>query len=192
MRVWFWVMLVVAVLALVAWYLSYTAARLDRLHARLEGSVSALDAQLVRRAEAVMELAHSGVLDPASSMLLAQAATGSLDFADDAEVHDEVRDFGIDRERATAESALSHTLRLTLTPDAVREIETHKGGHALTQRVQQAGQRVVLARAFHDDAVRAVRRVRAQPPVRAFRLAGRTTMPRVVDFDSDPAAIDSF
>lgn len=192
MRVWFWVMLVVAVLALVAWYLSYTAARLDRLHARLEGSVSALDAQLVRRAEAVMELAHSGVLDPASSMLLAQAATGSLDFADDAEVHDEVRDFGIDRERATAESALSQTLRLTLTPDAVREIETHKGGHALTQRVQQAGQRVVLARAFHDDAVRAVRRVRAQPPVRAFRLAGRTTLPQVVDFDSDPAAIDSF
>ena len=37
---------------IVAWYLSYTAARLDRLHARVEGALSALDAQLVRRAEA--------------------------------------------------------------------------------------------------------------------------------------------
>lgn len=192
MRVWFWVVLVVAIIALVAWYLSYTAARLDRLHARVEGSVSSLDAQLVRRAEAVMELAHAGVLDPATSMLLAHAASTSLDLADDAEVHDEVRDFGIDRERATAESDLSHTLRVALTPDALRDIDARPGAHTLLQRVTQAGQRVVLARAFHDDAVRAVRRVRAQPLVRAFHLAGRTTMPQVVDFDLKPPAVDAY
>lgn len=192
MRVWFWVMLATAVMALIAWYLSYTAARLDRLHARIEGSVSALDAQLVRRAEAVMELAHSGVMDPASSMLLAQAASASLDLADDAEVHDEVRELGIDTERATVESELSQTLRAALTPEMVREIEAHSGGHGLVQRVVQAGRRVTLARAFHDDAVRAVRRVRAQMPVRVFRLAGRTTMPQVVDFDSELPMIDNF
>ena len=43
---------VVIVLIALAWYLSYSAARLDRLHAKVEGAMSALDAQLVRRAEA--------------------------------------------------------------------------------------------------------------------------------------------
>lgn len=192
MRVWFWVVLVIAVLAVIAWYLSYTAARLDRLHGRVEGSVSSLDAQLVRRAEAVMELAHAGVLDPATSMLLAHAASVSLDLADDAEVHGEVRDFGIDRTRAAAESDLSHTIRVALTPEAVRDIDAKAGAAALLQRVTQAGHRVVLARAFHDDAVRAVRRVRRQPLVRLFHLAGRTSMPQVVDFDSELPATDAF
>ena len=55
-----WGVVVVAVLLGVAWYLSYSAARLDRLHTRAEGALSALDAQLVRRAEATLELANSG------------------------------------------------------------------------------------------------------------------------------------
>ena len=38
------------VLALFAWYLSFSASRIDRLHHRVEGARSALDAQLVRRA----------------------------------------------------------------------------------------------------------------------------------------------
>ena len=46
-------------------YLTYTAARLHRLHTRVEGSYAALDARLVRRAEATLELANSGALDPA-------------------------------------------------------------------------------------------------------------------------------
>ncbi|GAB3584372.1 hypothetical protein [Calidifontibacter terrae] len=185
MRVWFWVVLAVAVLALVAWYLSYTAARLDRLHGRVEGSVSALDAQLVRRAETVMELAHSGSLDPASSMLLAEAATRSLDASDAAEVHVEVREHGVDADRAQIESELTDTVRATLAGEAVRELQQIPGGEAAVRRVEQANRRVVLARAFHDDAVRAVRRVRTQPLVRVFRLAGRTSMPQVVDFDSE-------
>lgn len=191
MQVWFWVVLAVALMAVVAWYLSYTAARLDRLHTRLEGSVSALDAQLVRRAEAVMELAHSGLMDPASAMLLAQAASASLDASDSAEVHDEVRAEGVDGARARVETELSQTLRATLTRDSLRDIDAHRGGAELLARVRQAGQRVNLARAFHDDAVRSVRRVRAQPLVRAFRLAGRTTMPQVVDFDSEMTGLDS-
>ena len=59
---------VVIVLLVAAWYLSYSAARLDRLHAKVEGAMSALDAQLIRRAEAALELANSGVLDPASAL----------------------------------------------------------------------------------------------------------------------------
>ena len=55
-----WVVGGIAMAVLIAWYLSYGAARLDRLHARVEGALSALDAQLVRRAEATLELANSG------------------------------------------------------------------------------------------------------------------------------------
>ena len=55
---------VVIVLLVAAWYLSYSAARLDRLHAKVEGAMSALDAQLIRRAEAALELANSGASSP--------------------------------------------------------------------------------------------------------------------------------
>ena len=63
----------------IAWYLSYSAARLDRLHAKAEGAMSALDAALVRRAEAALELANNGALDPASALLIADAATESIE-----------------------------------------------------------------------------------------------------------------
>src|SRR5699024_1706206 len=74
-----WLVIGVSVLLLLAWYLSYSAARLDRLHAKVEGALSALDAHLVRRAEAALELANSGALDPASAFLIVRAATGSLE-----------------------------------------------------------------------------------------------------------------
>ena len=74
-----WVVLGIAVLLAAASYLSYSAARLDRLHAQVEGALSALDAHLVRRAEATLELANSGALDPASALLLAGAASESLE-----------------------------------------------------------------------------------------------------------------
>ena len=59
---------------IVALYLSWTAGRLDRLHARLEGARAALDAQLVRRASVAQNSRRPGVLDPASGLLLADAA----------------------------------------------------------------------------------------------------------------------
>lgn len=179
MYIWFWVVFTVAVLALVAWYLSYSAARLDRLHSRVEGSVSALDAQLVRRAETSMELANSGLLDPASSMLLAEAAGSSLDASDAAEVASEVQEYGVDQERAAIETDLTMTLLALLTPQA----SVVDGVEQYAHRVRQAGERVQLARRFHDDAVRDVRRVRGKPVVRLFRLAGRTHLPQMVQFD---------
>lgn len=75
--VWADVAVVVALLLGLAWYLSYTAARLDRLHARVEGSLASLDAQLVRRAEAAAEYAQATALDPASALLLASSAASS-------------------------------------------------------------------------------------------------------------------
>ncbi|MSY17131.1 MAG: hypothetical protein F2675_04395, partial [Actinobacteria bacterium] len=48
-----------------------TAGRIDRLHQRIETSSLALDVHLLRRSSIALELATAGVLDPASSLLIA-------------------------------------------------------------------------------------------------------------------------
>ena len=57
--------IVIAIVACVGVYISWRAGRLDRLHARLEAARFALDAALVRRSSVALELASSGLLDPA-------------------------------------------------------------------------------------------------------------------------------
>src|ERR1700729_3388220 len=66
--------IVIALVACIGVYISWRAGRLDRLHARLEAARFALDAALVRRSSVALELASSGLLDPATSVLLAGAA----------------------------------------------------------------------------------------------------------------------
>ncbi|MFC6713669.1 hypothetical protein [Branchiibius cervicis] len=179
-----WIALAIAIVAVIAWYLSYNAARLDRLHAKVEGSVSALDAQLVRRAEVSIELANSGLIDPASAMLLAEAASESLDTSDAAAVRAEVSEQGVDAHRARVETNLTHTLRAVLGPEVLETMRA-RDNYAQEQidRVQAACQRVQLARRFYNDAVADVQNMRAQTLVRVFRLAGHTDLPQVLDFD---------
>src|SRR4051794_41824371 len=71
-----WMLTVLAVLLVLGWYLSYSAARLDRLHHQVETLRAALDAQLARRAAAAVEAAP--LLDPATGLLVADAAPGAL------------------------------------------------------------------------------------------------------------------
>jgi hypothetical protein len=186
-----WTVAAVAVLLGVAWYLSYSAARLDRLHTRAEGALSALDAQLVRRAEATLELANSGALDAASALMLAAAASDSLEAHNDRALeHDllEGQSFG---EREGIESDLTDALQAALSPEAVAAIRDDEGlGAAALQRVEAAGVRVQLARRFHNDAVSDVQRVRRKRVVRWFRLAGHADLPRTVEFDDElPPAV---
>src|SRR5688572_9750514 len=54
-----WVVAVVALVVFVATYLTWTAARVERLHARAQAAVAALDAHLVRRAAAADRLAEA-------------------------------------------------------------------------------------------------------------------------------------
>jgi hypothetical protein len=65
---------VVVVVAMLGVYVSWRAGRLDRLHARLEAARAALDVALVRRSSVALEFASSGLLDPATSLLLASVA----------------------------------------------------------------------------------------------------------------------
>lgn len=186
--------LIVAVLLAFAWYLTYTAARLHRLHTRVEGTYAALDAQLVRRAEAVLEVANCGVVDPAGALILADAATESVEGGDANQA-----------DRETIESDLTRTIRLILpTKDAdsnraqdlgagrPRPRSDAGGGTAAEAliRLDATCQRVMIARRFHNDAVIDVQRLRRNILVRLFFLAGRTDLPRTVEFDDEIRVAD--
>ena len=166
------VLATVAVVALLVWYLSWTAARLDRLHARVEGARAALDAQLVRRASVTLELATSGLLDPASSVLLADAAHAA-------------REAGAEQ-RELAESDLTGALRAALSPEAAADLSADLVGRELLTELGSASHRVTLARRFHNDAVRAAVVVRRKRVVRLLRLAGRAPSPPSFEMDDEP------
>ena len=187
-----WSVVAVAVLLGVAWYLSYSAARLDRLHTRAEGALSALDAQLVRRAEATLELANSGAIDPASALMLAGAASESLEAHNDRALEEDFLEGQRFGEREGIESGLSEALQAALPPEVVAQLrDGHDSlGASALQRVEAAGVRVQLARRFHNDAVTDVQRVRRKGVVRLFRLAGHAELPRTVEFDDElPPAV---
>jgi hypothetical protein len=189
------------VVALLAWYLSFSASRLDRLHHRVEGAVSALDAQLVRRAETALELATSGALDPASGLLLADAASRALEVGERAGpvpasgeappsalagATSGPDDGHLSRERA--ESELSQALRATLDAELVAELASDPVLDPLVDRLSAAVHRVQLARRFLNGAVTDAARVRGKRVVRWARLAGRAPVPQTFEMDDDPPA----
>lgn len=179
-----WITVGIIALVLLAWYLTYSASRLDRLHAKVEGALAALDARVVRRSETALELGNSGLLDPASSLLLLDAASQSLEIAaqPDSEHVLNIRGFA---GREAVESDLTEALTAALTPESVADLRMRGGEQAaeLLDRIEAAGLRVQLARRFHNQAVTEVQRVRRKRVVRAFRLAGHASMPETVEFD---------
>ena len=165
--------LVGALVALVAWYLTFIATRLDRLHARLEGAWSALDAQLVRRSSVAQQLAASGRLDPASALLLADAAH-------------EARE--VDPEgREQAESDLTAALRAAFAEsEMVEDLRADPVGHELLAELAAAALRVQLARRFLNDVVRNARVVRRKRVVRYLRIAGHAPWPQTFEMSDTP------
>ncbi|GHF39404.1 membrane protein [Streptomyces mashuensis] len=164
---------IVVVLVAVGVYLSWTAGRLDRLHTRIDAARAALDAQLLRRASVTQELGTAGVLDPAASMVLYQAAHAARQAEEE--------------HREVAESELSQALRAVFAEapqvEAVREAP---GGEESLAELTEAVRRVPMARRFHNDAVRAARALRRHRTVRWFRLAGHAPFPLAFEMDDEP------
>ncbi|MBF4137516.1 MULTISPECIES: hypothetical protein [Streptomyces] len=156
-------------------YLSWTAGRLDRLHARIDAARAALDAQLLRRASVAQELATAGVLDPAASIVLYEAAHAARQADEEG--------------REVAESELSQALRAVFGDasqvDAVRQAP---GGTEAADELGAAVRRVPMARRFHNDAVRAARALRRHRTVRWLRLAGHAPFPLAFEMDDEPPA----
>lgn len=164
---------IAVVLLLAGVYLSWTAGRLDRLHARIDAARAALDAQLLRRASIAQELATAGVFDPAAAMVLYQAAHAAR--------------LAEDEHREVAESELSQALRAVFANGAqVRAVRAAPGGQEAAEELTAAVRRVPMARRFHNDAVRAVRALRGHRTVRWFRLAGRAPSPLAFEMDDEP------
>ena len=172
------VLLTIGFVALVAWYLTFSATRLDRLHARVEGARSALDAQLVRRASVTLQLAASGRLDPATSLLLADAAH---------EAREADADGTAEGTREQAESDLTGALRAAFAdPAVVEELRADPLGRDLLRELAAAGLRVQLARRFHNDVVRSARVVRRKRVVRYLRIAGHAPWPQTFEISDTP------
>jgi hypothetical protein len=172
-----WTIIVLVVLALVLWtfYVSWRASRLDRLHNRVEAARTALDLALVRRAAAASELASSGLLDPATSLLLVDAVRRARQ--------------AVPAERDLAESDLTRALRATLgDPDFRKEIIGDDGAAELVTEVEAAAQQVFIARKFYNDVAGRTIDARRRPLPRVLRLYGSAQQP--VFFDMDDALTD--
>ena len=115
-----WIVVAICLVLVLAWYLSYSAARLDRLHAKVEGALSALDAHVVRRAEASLELVNSGAIDPASGFLIAAAASQSLERVNEHTFESDLLEGQHFAGRESVESELTEALLAALPPDERR------------------------------------------------------------------------
>lgn len=157
------VLLVAVLVVLLGIYVSWTAGRLDRLHARVDAAWAALDAALARRAAAARAVVPHLPEGP-EARALEQAARASL--------------VGGPVAREAVENDLSGALRaaLSLLPP-----EAH-AAPAMTE-LDTATSRVGLARSWHNTAVSDARTVRRRRVPRALRLAGHRVLPAYFDID---------
>jgi len=167
------IILVIAGALFVGVYVSWRAGRIDRLHARVDMARVALDVALLRRSSVAQELATSGLLDPATSLLLAEAVHGTR---------------GGERPRDLAESDLTRALRAAFSqPDFRASLSGKEGADELLAEVEEAAHQVYLARKFYNDVVAVTRDARRRPLARVLRLSGRAQTP--VFFEMDDSLI---
>ena len=150
------------------WYLTFSATRLDRLHHRVETSWANLDVLLQKRAAVALEIAHSDLADPASSMLL----TGAAYQARDAEIQN----------RSMAESGLSGALGLLISDGEAHATPLEQD---LLRELSSLTEKIRIAIAIHTDAVSSTQMVRKKLIVKLFRLAGTAPLPVTYEFESD-------
>jgi hypothetical protein len=142
--------------ALLAGYLAWATARLDRLYARVAAAGAVLDAELLGRAAAAQALGGPG--SPlATAAAAAVRAAGSSPFDWEA--------------RAAVENELSTALRAAPV-DSARRAAT-----------ADAARRVAVARQVYNDSVRDTRALRGRRLVRLLRLAAGRPAPSYFDMD---------
>src|SRR4029077_18493832 len=155
-------------------YVSCRAGRHGRLHTRVDMARAALDVTLLRRSSVALELATSGLLDPATSLLLAAAAHGTR---------------GGGRPPGLAESDLTRALRAAFSqPDFRASLSGKEGADEFLAEVEAAAHQVFLARKFYNDVVAATREARRRPLARILRLSGRAQVPEFFEMDDSLVA----
>ncbi|MBO0885128.1 MAG: NUDIX domain-containing protein [Mycobacterium sp.] len=157
--VFFLALLALLLVVLALWAYS-VAHRLDRLNLRSDQSWQALEAALARRAVVARTVA-AALAASSEELDEVQAARRLSALADRAE-----RAERSDRETVENQlaAALSQVDIAALRPQLVAELS-------------DAEARVLLARRFHNDAVRDTRALRLRPAVRILHLGGRAPVP---------------
>ncbi len=155
--------LLIAVLVSTAVWAYQTANRLDRLHVRCDLSWQALDAALARRAVVARAVAVDAYGDAADGRRLAKLAAAA--------------ERAPRSSRESAENELSMALEL-VDPGSIPA--------ALVAELADAEARVLLARRFHNDAVRDTLALRERRWVRLLRLGGRAPLPSYFEI-AEPA-----
>ena len=123
---------------LIVWYLSFTATRLDRLHHRVETTWANLDAALQQRAGIALEIARSGMLDPASSVILSTAAHSAL--------------VALPETRSDAEEDLSEIITSMVNIEVLGSGLALKASE-LTENLNEVRARVRIAISFHVEEI---------------------------------------
>ncbi len=159
-----WLVLAVVAAVLLSMWVTFTATRLDRLHARVDAARAALDAQLVRRAAALLHLAETASGLRAARRAACEETAGHALAAED------------DAGRQAAENRVGRAVAdLLAGPEALAP--------AATAELREAAVRVRLARRFYNDAVRDTRTLRVRKMPRLLRLAGHAELPSYFDID---------
>jgi 8-oxo-dGTP pyrophosphatase MutT (NUDIX family) len=153
-----WLIVAVAVLAtvvvLIAFWAYQTAHRLDRLHVRYDLSWEALDGALGRRAVVARAVAADAYADAPQGRRLAALALAA------------------ERAPRAAREAAENELSAALA-----QVDPARLPTALVAELADAEARVLLARRFHNDAVRDTLALRERTPVRLLRLGGTAALP---------------
>jgi 8-oxo-dGTP pyrophosphatase MutT (NUDIX family) len=160
------IVVLLIVLALIGVWAIQTANRLDRLNVRYDLSWQALDGALARRAvvaRAVAIDAYGGAAEGRRLTVLAGAAERAPRHA-----------------RENAENELSAALA-RVDPAALPA--------GLIAELADAEARVLLARRFHNDAVRDTLALAERRPVRALRLGGTAVLPSYFEIVEGPHAL---
>lgn len=188
---------IVVVLMAIGLYLSMTAGRLDRLHRRIDASRASLDLQLARRQAIALELSASGLLDPATAAVVADAAHAARrasEISDSGQTHSPIAapDSAVGSppsivNRWMVESDLTGVL-VEVFGDRyeVAQVMELPEGEELLAALAGVCRRVELTRRFLNDGVRACRQVRRHRSVRWLNLAGRTPWPETVEMNDTP------
>lgn len=158
----------IVIVLIIAWYFSFLATRLDRLHHRVETSWANLDSLLQRRAAIAIEIARSEISDPASSLLLTFAAH-------------QARDATV-RDRSQAETGLTGALGILLATNSEGQGVIEKD---LLRELSELNEKIKVAIALHVESVHRARLIRSRWIVRSFRLAGSAPLPITYEFEAD-------
>jgi 8-oxo-dGTP pyrophosphatase MutT (NUDIX family) len=153
-----WLVLAIAVfvvlLAVFGSWVYHTANRLDRLHVRYDLSWQALDGALARRAVVARAVAVDAFHGASEGKRLAALADAA--------------------ERAPRQTREACENELSA---ALASVDPASLPSALVAELADAEARVLLARRFHNDAVRDTLALRERPLVRLLRLGGTASLP---------------